>query len=215
MNNQKFEKFGWFAFVGIALLLSLALGVDTMLSRHARERPRPTQADRTVVQEPDRQEDQTLIGAAHAAPIRARSAAPSAEDKEPEQANPAEPGSNEAIVIETLESSFGADAAPDRLAGDRELVIQNAFRAEGLSNLTDGLSSLSCRASLCRGEVFVRNGEADRELFNKIVVQGPLLNDLPGSTFTIARREPLADGSLRVVFFVHPPGVLTALNGTL
>ncbi len=214
MEKSKQKRLGWGAFVAVMVLLGLAFGVDTLRNRD-HERPARARLNQESVQDLDTRPADAEAAAAVPQPRPARRKVAEAPAPPDGEAMPAEPGSNEAVVVETLEASFSADAAPDQASGQRELTIQSAFRAEGLSELTDGLSNLSCRASLCRGEVNVKNEQADQELFSKVVVQGPLLNDIPGVSFTIARREPLADGSLRVVFFVHPPEVLSQLSQTL
>lgn len=213
MEESKRSQLGWGAFVTVMVLLALAFGVDTLRHRD-HERPAHTRPNGESVQELEQPTNAEPVEA----PVHSRALKRPVPDETvvpAEEAMPTEPGSNEAVVIETLEASFNADAAPNHASGERELTLQSAFRAEGLGALTDGLFSLSCRASLCRGELNVKSEQADQELFSKVVVQGPLLNDIPGASFTVARREPLADGSLRVVFFVHPPEVLSRLSQTL
>lgn len=216
MEKSKRNRLGWGAFVTVMVLLALAFGVDTLRHRD-HERPARAQLNRESVQDLDTTQPPAAAETA-VAPRRSKALRRKVTEEPAlpvEEAMPTEPGSNEAVVIETLEASFSTDAAPNKLSGEREMTLQSAFRAEGLGALTDGLSNLSCRASLCRGELNVKSEQADQELFSKVVVQGPLLNDIPGVSFTIARREPLADGSLRVVFFVHPPEVLSQLSQTL
>lgn len=101
-----------------------------------------------------------------------------------------------------LEQRFQTDELADRESHARQSSVQGLFEAANLGN--DGrLLKLSCKRTMCRGELELANRSKDRGVFERTLMSQEFSQTV-NTAFTVTERRKFDDGHILATFFLHP-----------